>query len=313
PNEEYPGALRSTSTHQRANGESGNGAGAAIAGRVTVEDGHALPSATLTLIDASGRQAGHTTTDAAGGYLLYPPAPGDYIVIAACHAHHPRPVRIAVTAQRHHTQDFVLAGGTAVTGRVLREPEGEGLEPEPLGGVVLVLCDTDGQVIGTTSTDRRGRYTLRGLTEGTYTLTAGPAALAPATETIHLRAQTHTEQDLVFSARAALSGTVRSAVTDRALPEALVTLSNGDGGILATDSTDTDGRFRFTELPADASYTITASGYPPSATAAPLSAGEDAQLTLHLGPSASSTDTSDADAPAVAGETQGPRTWRETA
>lgn len=81
-----------------------------------------------------------------------------------------------------------------------------------------------------------------------------------------------------------LSGVVRSAVTGHPLPEALLSLTDGEGALAASSHADEHGRFYFRDLPADPSYTLTASGYPPAVLAAPLQAGHTDEYTVELGP-----------------------------
>lgn len=75
-----------------------------VFGRVRRPDGTPLPGAALTLISASGGQAGLACAGADGGYQIGIPEPGEYTLIANASGHRPhaRPVRVSGGESRAH-------------------------------------------------------------------------------------------------------------------------------------------------------------------------------------------------------------------
>lgn len=265
-----------------ADGAGSNGAGE-IVGHVTATTKVVLAGASLTLIDTAGRQRGHGTSGADGRYAMRVGEPGLYILTCAHPGHQPQATRLMFDGHIA-THDVELTGTGTLTGSVLHGPQRGQDRPSPVPGTLLTLSDTDGRVVATTRSDSLGRYTLNDLSEGQYALTANPpGASDPVASTVHITAGGRDHHDVLLSSRTALSGTVVSAVTGQPLPEVLVTLTDGDANMVASTRTDADGRFRFADLPADDSYSLTATGYPPTVLAAPLTADGPHRLTVRLG------------------------------
>ncbi|MFC7660965.1 carboxypeptidase regulatory-like domain-containing protein [Pseudonocardia benzenivorans] len=79
-------------------------------------------------------------------------------------------------------------------------------------------------------------------------------------------------QDVELPRRARLLGTVVAGSTGRGVPEALATLIDPSGNVVGSTVTDADGAFAFDDL-AEGTYTITASGYAPTAAVVQVTAG----------------------------------------
>lgn len=141
-----------------------------------------------------------------------------------------------------------------------------------MSGVAVTVIDARGHVTATTATDGAGRFHLAGMTPGQYTRTAAGAGLTPVAVTVALRDDGEIERDLELPRRARLLGTVTAAGSGRGVAEALTTLVDPGGTVVAAGVTDADGTFAFEDL-AEGTYTVTARGYDPAAAVVQVAAG----------------------------------------
>lgn len=263
-----------------------------IFGRVTRSDGAPVPGAALTLCDLSGDQLDRAAADDGGHYQLVPPTGGTYLVICASSTHQPQASLVAV-ADRPLRHDVGLAGGGASLGGTVGVrhgsappgTNGDGSGVSGWGDVVLTLTDVRGTVVAVTRSGPDGTYRFADLTEGTYTLTAAAARLAPVAETVRVPAEGHVTHDVALATRTRLHGTVRSAGAGRPVAEALATLVSEDGHVVGSRVTGEDGSFRFDDVPHGV-YTITASGYAPVASEIEIGPGHPSDVVLNLVPPA---------------------------
>ena len=148
-----------------------------------------------------------------------------------------------------------------------------------LSGVTVKLLDKDGNVVGTTTTDKDGNYSFTGLNDGTYTVQVdktGPLADKEQTEDpsgkTDSRSQaitfTRTDPDVTnvnfgYAEDYTVSGTVykdkdRSESLNNSEPGVdgiTVNLLGEDGQVVATTTTKADGTYSFSKLPAG-KYTV---------------------------------------------------------
>ena len=148
-----------------------------------------------------------------------------------------------------------------------------------LSGVTVKLLDKDGNVVGTTTTDKDGNYSFTGLNDGTYTVQVdktGPLADKEQTEDpsgktdSRSRAITFTRTDpdvtnvnFGYAEDYTVSGTVykdkdRSESLNNSEPGfdgITVNLLGEDGQVVATTTTKADGTYSFSKLPAG-KYTV---------------------------------------------------------
>ena len=148
-----------------------------------------------------------------------------------------------------------------------------------LSGVTVKLLDKDGNVVGTTTTDKDGNYSFTGLSDGTYTVQVdktGPLADKEQTEDpsgkTDSRSQaitfTRTDPDVTnvnfgYAEDYTVSGTVykdkdRSESLNNSEPGfdgITVNLLGEDGQVVATTTTKADGTYSFSKLPAG-KYTV---------------------------------------------------------
>ncbi|WP_103381471.1 MFS transporter [Pseudonocardia dioxanivorans] len=243
--------------------------GPAIEGVVRRADGAGLPGAVVTVTEPTGRQAARTTSDQQGEYRIGVPTGGTYLVVAASGAFQPHAAMVAV-ADRAVRHDVTLAGAGGLRGTV-RVTDAQG-QVRPASGVAVTLIDVQGNVSAATVSDELGRYVLAGVPDGQYTLTAAGAGYQPVATSVVLPGGSEVVQDVELPRRARLLGTVVAGSTGRGVPEALATLIDPSGNVVGSTVTDADGAFAFDDL-AEGTYTITASGYAPTAAVVQVTAG----------------------------------------
>nr|WP_308116938.1 MFS transporter [Pseudonocardia sp. WMMC193] len=241
------------------------GDGPEVTGIVHRADGTGLADAVVTLTDPAGHQEGRTVTGPDGAYRIPLEHGGTYLIVATSGAFPPYASMVAV-ADRPVRHDVPLAGACAVRGTVRA---GDGA---PVSEATLALIDARGDVAATGRPDEAGRYRLEGVPEGRYTLTATGPGFAPVASSVELRTGATTDHDIALPQRARLTGTVVAASDGRGVPEALATLIDADGAVVASTVTAPDGTFTFEDLPGG-TYTLTASGYAPVATVVQIGAG----------------------------------------
>lgn len=262
-----------------------------IFGQVTEDGESPLEGATLTLTDLSGKELGRDRADPQGHYQLRPPSGGSFLVICAAVAHQPTAAVVAVTETpvRH---DVVLSGaGASLSGSVLRADT-----HEPIADAMVTLVDVQGHVSGAVSTASDGRYAFFGIAPGHYTLTVATQTLQPVADGVDVPSSGHVNHDVEVPTRVQLTGIVRSATAATPVPEALATLIAGDGRVVASAVTDSQGSFAFDNLEAGA-YTLIASGYPPVAAEVHLDAGAPAETVITLRPPVVAESAADTGAP----------------
>lgn len=247
-----------------------------VAGIVAGSDGVPLASATVTLTDQRGRQYDHCWTDEAGAYQLTAPQPGDYLVICAYGAYQPHAAVVAL-AGGCVEHDATLTGYGAVGGTVTSAATGA-----EVPAATVTVIDTSGDVVAGTETDGAGTYEVRRLAPGDYTVAVAADGRRPEAMTVGVPLGGRIRHDVVLTGHARLSGTVRASSTGTPVNEALVTLTDADGAVVATWITGPDGGYDFDELTAG-DYTLSATGYAPVATRMSAPAGETVVHDVELG------------------------------
>ena len=148
-----------------------------------------------------------------------------------------------------------------------------------LSGVTVKLLDKDGNVVGTTTTDKDGNYSFTGLNDGTYTVQVdktGPLADKEQTEDpsgkTDSRSQaitfTRTDPDVTnvnfgYADNYSIHGLVyrdgdrdeTHGATEKGYANQTVELRDKDGKVVATTTTDANGAYSFSKLPAG-DYTV---------------------------------------------------------
>ncbi|MBO2457838.1 MFS transporter [Actinomadura violacea] len=241
--------------------------GPAVRGRVLRPDGTPLPGATVTLIDATGRQLGVVASEDDGGYAIAVPEPGGYVLVGSAQGHQPEAATVTVL-DAPADADLVLGGIGGLSGTVVDEAD------RPVAGAVAVATDQRGEVVASGATGADGAFALADLAPGGYTLTVSAPGHRPAARPVRVDGGEPTPVEIGLPAAPALRGTVRGRGGE-ALGDAHVSLVDQAGNVVATARTGPDGGYAFDGL-APEDYTVIASGYPPVAVPLDLSgAGRD--------------------------------------
>jgi EmrB/QacA subfamily drug resistance transporter len=247
--------------------------GGLIRGSVHRADGAPAGQAALTLIDVHGRQIGRTTTQADGRYGMATPERGTYVLVAAAGQHAPQAATLVV-GDEPIDFDVTLTGTGGLRG-VVRDADGE-----PVGSARIVVTDMRGEVVATGTTDAEGGYALPQVAAGAYTLAVSATTHRPTAIPIEV-GDGQTRQDVELLPAARIRGVVR-AEGHGPLPDARVTLLDASGNVLRVATTGPDGEYVFTGLTGGA-YTVTASGYPPAASAVTLNGHDEDAFDMWLG------------------------------
>ena len=127
----------------------------------------------------------------------------------------------------------------------------------PLVGATLTLTDLSGRQLDRDSADSGGYYRLSPPTSGSYLVICASEVHQP-TAALVVVADVAVCHDVVLSgaAGANLSGSVTIAETGQPIGDAVVTLVDGHGDVVAAASTGPEGRFSFAGL-AQGHYTLT--------------------------------------------------------
>jgi large repetitive protein len=164
-------------------------AAATINGTVTDQStGLVLPNTTMTLLQGATVIA-TTTTNATGFYSFTNLAAGNYTVRAERTNYTTANVNTSVTTGSSRTVNIALQPLTsAITGNVS--------SGGPIANATIVLTNSSGTVVATTTTNGAGNYTFTGVIPGSYNLsvtaagfqsqTAGVTTVANQTSTVNL-------------------------------------------------------------------------------------------------------------------------------
>ena len=252
-------------TH-RQTASAGAPGGPRVFGHVRQAAGEPLPEATVTLVDSSGRQAARSQTGADGGYQLGVPGSGVYTLIAMAGAHQPQAVAVHVNG--HPVKlDVLLVGAARLAGTV--RAAGSGL---PIARAAVTLADARGEIVAAHSTGATGRYLIEGLVPGRYTLAVSAPSCQPTALLVIVADGEESTHDVELRRGSRLEGTARGT-RGQVVPDALVTLMDSGGNVVAVTTTGADGRYVLENLP-DGEYTVIASGYPPATSTLQVTSSE---------------------------------------
>ncbi|MBV9495001.1 MAG: carboxypeptidase regulatory-like domain-containing protein, partial [Acidobacteria bacterium] len=125
-------------------------------------------------------------------------------------------------------------------------------------GATVVLRDGNGQVVGTTTADANGHYTLPNIPPGSYTATFSAPGYSPQTQPVTLTSggTAHVDGSLA-PLPGTIQGTVTNGQTGQPLPGATVTITYN--GTTVTTTTDSNGHYNFPNVPSEVPVTVTIS------------------------------------------------------
>ncbi|MEL6910708.1 MAG: SdrD B-like domain-containing protein, partial [Cyanobacteria bacterium J06598_4] len=260
---------------------------ASIAGNVSQDDNNDdagdknLAGITVNLIDNAGVTVATQTTDADGNYLFVDVTPGDYTIVQendsnfvdVADVQGANDSQIALNVAIGETvvaQNFVDEIPASIAGNVSRDDDNDDDGDRNLAGITVTLNDGAGNVL-TTTTDANGNYLFEDVTPGNYTITqendtdfidvndvqgANDSQIALSVAI----GETVAAQNFVDEVPASISGNVsqdenNDDAGERNLAGITVNLIDIAGVTVATQTTDADGNYLFTDVtPGD--YTI---------------------------------------------------------
>ena len=253
---------------------------------------------TANLVDVDGNVVATTTTDEKGNYSFDKLPVGTYSVkvvqdgpIApleqtgdpdATKDNSSEPITLNNDNPSKTDVNFGYVNNNSLSGTVYRDDsrngDHDGTEPG-YSGVTVQLLDKDGNVVGTTTTDKDGKYSFEHLPDGTYSVkvvkdgaltdleqTEDPDANKDnASEPVTLGEDNPTKDNIDFGyvPDYSIHGLVyrdgdrdeTHGATEKGYANQAVELRDKDGKVVATTTTDENGAYSFSKLPAG-DYTV---------------------------------------------------------
>ena len=220
-----------------------------------------------------------------GEYIVRETDPAAYRSVSDVEGPNDNEIPVTMTGEDIVDRDFVDEPlPSSVSGNVRSDTDDDGEPNEPLEGVEVQLIDEDGEVIDTTTTGPDGSYGFTEVPPGTYTLVeVDPDDYdsvsdidGPNDNTIEVTVANGdpvTDQDFLDEPLASITGVVEEDRDHDGLPDCaslqaadsftlstqepalcpladvVVELVDGEGNVVATTTTDPDGRYGFDDVP----------------------------------------------------------------
>ncbi len=275
-------AVSSYSVSAQAGGYQSQTATAVVGGGSTATQNFALTASTSsltgTVTDAGSSKpiAGATvtagtasaTTNSSGVYSISGLAPGTYTATATATGYTSQSASVTVTAGSTTTQNFALSPNPGTISGTVTDAG----SAAPIAGATVSYSG------GGTTTDGSGHYTLAGVAEGSYTLTASASGYQSQSHPVTVGpGATATQNFALTQPYGAIAGTVTDAGTGSAIAGATVSYSGGSA------TTNASGQYTLANVP-PGTYTISAaaSGYSGQSRSVAVAAGATASAGFAL-------------------------------
>ncbi|HEX3784926.1 MAG TPA: carboxypeptidase-like regulatory domain-containing protein [Pseudonocardiaceae bacterium] len=264
-----------------ANGNPTNGHGVhefdtLLGGKVLGNGGEPIARAVVTVTSPAGQQVERTLVEGDGGFQLSGLRPGGYTVIASAPGFGPQAQTATIDVHRPAWRDFVLDGAGSISGAVRSAPQGPGVP-----AATVIVTDSEGVVVGQSTSSPTGEYRVGGIPDGQLTVTADAKGHQPAAALVTVTGGPVTV-DLVLAAVGGVLGAVRSRA-GRPLAGATLTAVDEQGRVAASVVADESGQYRLEGLP-DGQYTVVANLYQPMATPIRIGPGQTVEANVTLRP-----------------------------
>jgi len=249
-------------------------AGALAYGVVLDRDAAPLAGATLALFDDGGNRIAVATSDGEGHYRLGSGAvrsDGEYLVVGQYGDREPTAEWVAVHDRSPARRDLRVEGPANVEGQI-RSATGEGIV------ALLTVVESGGERVAGTRSDDAGRYRLVHVPAGDHHLLVAPPGGPSTAVRVQVPVTGSLRHDVDLPPSGVLTGVIRTG-RGRVVGDAVATVVDANGAVVATGRTAADGSFRLAGLP-EGAYTVTASAGAP--VVAPVSVRDGIVTTAEL-------------------------------
>jgi protocatechuate 3,4-dioxygenase beta subunit len=251
-------------------------------GTVTdAETGLPIIGAIVEVFDLLDRPVTVALTNSEGVYTITGLSEGAYRLRASAQGYGSVARQSLLGVNDTNIENFALpASPASISGTVTIAGNG------PLANASVSVYDMNGNIVGSSGTNREGTYSVRNLPSGQITVRVDATGYSEASRELVLeRGESRLGVDfaLIPGAEGDVTGEVKDSRTGRPISGAAVLIIDSAGNVAAKGSTNENGVFSFFALPAR-SYVVrvTAAGYVQSDQLIDIVDGEILLLTIRL-------------------------------
>ncbi|PFG05371.1 carboxypeptidase regulatory-like domain-containing protein [Bacillus sp. es.034] len=240
--------------------------------------GLVLPNATVSLLQGMSVIA-TTQTNSSGFYSFTNVVPGNYTVQAA------------LTNYVTGTVNVTATGGASTTANIALVPQpstitGNVSNGGAINNATVQLLNNSGTVVDSTTTNVAGNYSFTNVTPGLYNVSVVATGFQSQTKAVVTEPNQASVVNFTLVANpGAISGTVRDASTNNAIPFANLELLDSNGVLIASTTADGSGQYTFNNL-APGTYQVRsfAVNYSSTTVSSTVTAGNTTITNLFLDP-----------------------------
>jgi LPXTG-motif cell wall-anchored protein len=204
-----------------------------------------IPNATVEILDKDGKVVLTTTTDTNGKVSKDKLPAGDYTIkVTEVPNGYVIPDNQTATVKNNETTTtiFELEKGYGNLDVLVRDKDTK----DPIANATIEICDKDGNVVLTTTTDSKGKYTKENMAIGSYNVkvTKVPDGYSRPADT-PCTVEKGKTTSLIFEVEKGVGNLdvlVRDKDTKEPIPNATVEILDKDGNVVATTKTDANGK-----------------------------------------------------------------------